>query len=83
MAYYIITTLISGRKKLITAFTKRFDNSLIPEYSETEQNAKVFTTRIDAQEAIKKIHNTHDRIFLIETYKPINKPFNHPKTDLQ
>jgi hypothetical protein len=84
MPNYIITTHIGGKRKIITAFSERFNESLIPEYSEAEKEAKIFSSKEEAQDEIIKIHNTYDRIFLIEpTKRKIKKIINHPINKLQ
>ena len=84
MPNYIITTIIGGKRKIITAFFERFDGSLIPEFTDVEKEAKIFASKEDAQDEIIKIHNTYDRIFLIElTKRKIKKIINHPINKLQ
>ncbi len=83
MATYVITTLIGGRKKFITAFTLRYNYSLIPEFSEEGNSAKVFTSKKEAEDSIRNIHNTHDRTFIIEPHQKSKKNIIHPKNRLQ
>lgn len=83
MPNYIITASILGKRKIITAFVERFDERLIPEFSEVEKEAKIFSSKEEAQNEIIKIHNTYDRIFLIEPFNKKLKKIKHPINKLQ
>ena len=61
-----VTTMINGRKNFITGFTKRYNDTLIPNYHTDVQEAHDFETIEHATTQIRQIHNQHNRKFEIE-----------------
>jgi hypothetical protein len=64
---YTIFAIILGKKKYLEEISIRPDNRILPiSYTEVPQEAHTWNTEIEAEKAISKIQNVHDREFISE-----------------